>query len=67
MRDSDIEEVFNNSRAKGVCAGCGRPEIHKMCPAWGTDYYMSGKLFTPELELEWAERREKARKNIMSR
>jgi hypothetical protein len=24
-----------------VCAGCGLPELHKMCPAWGTDAYMN--------------------------
>lgn len=23
------------------CPGCGRPELHKMCPAWGTPHYMS--------------------------
>jgi hypothetical protein len=51
-------------RAKGiVCPGCGRHELHKMCPAWGTPFYMSGELFTPELEEEWRERREQARKD----
>ena len=25
----------------GVCAGCGLPEMHKMCPAYGTDIYMT--------------------------
>ncbi len=24
------------------CPGCQRDEIHKMCPAYGTPYYMSG-------------------------
>lgn len=43
-----------------VCRGCGRPEMHKMCPAWGTPFYMSGKLFTAELEAEWKEVRDKA-------
>jgi ribA/ribD-fused uncharacterized protein len=44
----------------GVCPGCGRPEIHKMCPAWGTEYYMSGKLFTKELEEQTREQRQAA-------
>jgi len=39
------------------CPGCQRPEVHKMCPAWGTPFYMSGTLFTEELEKEWAEER----------
>lgn len=39
---------------KDICKGCGRPEIHKMCPAWGTRYYMSGILFTEEMEKECA-------------
>jgi hypothetical protein len=44
-----------------LCMGCGRiGPLHKMCPAWGTPYYMSGKLFTPELEKEWKEERDKA-------
>lgn len=32
------------------CRGCQREELHKMCPAHGTLYYMSGKEFTPEME-----------------
>lgn len=36
------------------CPGCGRPEIHKMCPAYGTPMYMcwalDGKVFTKEDE-----------------
>ena len=42
------------------CPGCQRTleEPHKMCPAWGTDYYMSGRLFTEEAERVWAVRRE---------
>ncbi len=50
-----------------VCRGCGRPELHKMCPAWGTPMYMSGQLFTAEMEVQYAEQRkaamEEARKN----
>lgn len=36
-----------------ACPGCGRNEIHKMCPAWGTPFYMSGKLYTKEDEEQW--------------
>jgi hypothetical protein len=43
-----------------VCKGCGRPEIHKMCPAWGTPFYMSGKLYTAEDEAEFGEQHRKA-------
>lgn len=32
------------------CPGCGRNELHKMCPAYGTEHYMSGHLFTLEME-----------------
>jgi hypothetical protein len=46
-----------------ICPGCQRElsEPHKMCPAWGTSYYMSGKLFTPEIEEATKEERQKAR------
>ena len=43
-----------------LCRGCMRPEIHKMCPAWGTPLYMTGILFTKEHEIQYAEMREKA-------
>ena len=33
-----------------TCPGCGRNELHKMCPAHGTPYYMSGEVFTEEME-----------------
>lgn len=36
-----------------MCPGCGRNEIHKACPAHGTPYYMSGKPFTVEVELQY--------------
>lgn len=41
-------------KIKIKCSGCQRElfEPHKMCPAWGTKYYMSGELFTPEMEKE---------------
>lgn len=42
------------------CAGCGRPEIHKMCPAWGTPKYMTGELFTEEDEKTYAAERQAA-------
>jgi hypothetical protein len=43
-----------------TCRGCGRPELHKMCPAWGTPKYMSGELFTKEDEEKYAEMRKAA-------
>ena len=57
--DWDIEESKDY-----VCPGCGRPELHKMCPAWGTEYYMSGKLFTQELEEQTREQRQEAIKRL---
>jgi len=33
-----------------VCRGCQRKEMHKLCPAFGTPYYMSGTAFTEEIE-----------------
>lgn len=35
------------------CPGCQRPELHKMCPAWNTPYYMTGTPFTEEVEKEY--------------
>lgn len=32
------------------CAGCGREELHKMCPAYGTIFYMSDIPYLPEIE-----------------
>ena len=46
----------------GNCPGCGRPELHKFCPAWGTPHYMSGHLFTAEMEAKWARSRATTRK-----
>lgn len=46
------------------CPGCQRPEIHKMCPAWGTPLYMSGVLFTKEDEEKYAEQRKEAIERI---
>lgn len=43
-----------------ICPGCGRPELHKMCPAWGTPLYMSGKPFTKEDEEKYKEQRQAA-------
>lgn len=33
-----------------ICPGCQRKEMHKMCPAYGTPWYMSGKKFTKKIE-----------------
>ena len=35
------------------CPGCGRLETHKMCPAWGTPFYMSGVDFTEDVEFHY--------------
>lgn len=48
------------------CPGCGREELHKICPAWGIEYYMSGKLLTKELEEQTKDKRERERKRINS-
>ena len=32
------------------CPGCGRYELHKRCPAYGTRFYLSGIDYTPEIE-----------------
>lgn len=39
---------------KFKCPGCQREELHKMCPAFGTPFYMSGKLYTEEDEKLYA-------------
>ncbi len=46
------------------CPGCGRNAIHKMCPAWGTPIYMTGQLFTAEMEVQYAEQRQAAIKKL---
>ena len=37
------------------CRGCQRMELHKMCPAYGTPFYMSGIPFSKETQqnYEW--------------
>lgn len=35
------------------CPGCQRMELHKMCPAHGTPFYMSGIPFSKETELTY--------------
>lgn len=52
----DENDVFNNF----VCRGCGRPELHKFCPAWGTPKFMTGEVFTKEDEVKYKEMRDKA-------
>lgn len=32
------------------CDGCKRYEIHKMCPAYGTEFYMTGVPYTERVE-----------------
>ena len=32
------------------CRGCQREDLHKMCPAWGTKFYMSGEPYTKDIE-----------------
>lgn len=59
----DIERFNSYKEKQAICIGCQRPELHKICPAWGTPYYMSGELFTKELEEEWKERRDETIKN----
>lgn len=53
--DLKIGDFFSSLERKLVgsdtrCPGCQRPELHKMCPAYGTSYYMTGKPYTKEME-----------------
>lgn len=50
-----------------TCPGCSRHEIHKMCPAYGTKYYMSGILLTKELEEENKEDRDKVLRMLINK
>ena len=34
---------------ESLCPGCQHPELHKMCPAYGTPYYMSGEKLPDEI------------------
>lgn len=43
---------MNNS---DVCPGCQRLEFHKMCPAHGTPFYMSGVPYTENDERNYNE------------
>ena len=55
LNDQVLEEAQRRLKEKLVkCPGCQRPEIHKLCPAWGTPLYMSGKLFTADDEKKYA-------------
>lgn len=39
-----------------ICRGCGQPELHKMCPAWGTDAYLLNYVTYGEIQqryLRW--------------
>lgn len=46
----EITEDAVASPVDTTCRGCGRHELHKMCPAWGTPKYGTGELFTEEDE-----------------
>ena len=37
------------------CRGCCREGTHKMCPAYGTKFYMSGIPFTKDMEAGFRE------------
>ncbi len=50
-------DVLKSSRDGYFCPGCGRPDMHKLCPAWGTPKYMTGELFTKEDEVTYAAER----------
>lgn len=45
-----VEYICETDRREDLCPGCQRPEMHKRCPAYGTEYYMSGTPFTKEIE-----------------
>lgn len=67
-RDSESEARGLDGQV--VCAGCGRADLHKMCPAYGTPYYMSGKYFSSEAEAACKAEREKflaARARVIAR
>lgn len=34
---------------ESLCPGCQHSEFHKMCPAYGTPYYMSGEKLPDEI------------------
>ncbi len=66
LDDADKFEIAQwLSSAYGFCAGCGRAEVHKNCPAWGTPYYLSGRLFTVEAEAIYAKDRERAIQRVV--
>lgn len=48
-----FEVILDAITGEPKCPGCGRPELHKTCPAWGTPKYMSGELFTEEDEKKY--------------
>lgn len=41
--------ALDESELQSLCPGCGRPELHKMCPAHGTPFYMSGITYTEQI------------------
>jgi hypothetical protein len=56
-----VEYICETDRREDLCPGCQRPEMHKMCPAYGTEYYMSGKPFTKEIENSYKRRKLKSK------
>lgn len=60
IRDRLTSDQLDKEMPPNVCRGCGRPEVHKMCPAWGTPKYMSGDVFTEQDEITYADVRKSA-------
>jgi len=62
LNDQVLTEADRRLKAGQVpkCPGCGRSEVHKMCPAWGTPLYMTGQVFTEEDEKKYAKERQAA-------
>lgn len=51
---------MDKRKTEKPCRGCGRLEMHKMCPAWGTPIYMTGQYFTKEMEEQYRPMRQAA-------
>jgi hypothetical protein len=41
--------IMNFDEDDCTCPGCGREDMHLMCPAFGTPFYMSGIPYLVEL------------------
>jgi hypothetical protein len=42
LAEDEVDSPIEYEPWMGKCPGCQREGLHKMCPAWGTIYYMSG-------------------------